>query len=162
MAKKNQVCRNCKSFTNESICPVCKSTNLSASWKGVVVIIDTNGEIAKMINAKEPGKYALYVGWFMEITTIEEKENLFFKRKEYLLLVKHRLAATPSKTELIKKIAEINNADENQIKIDYIFTKKGMCESIVKVKIFKEKPKEEKKQEGEKIETQTDQAVWDN
>lgn len=57
-----QVCRNCKRFTNESVCPVCKSSNMSSSWKGVVVIIDTNSEVAKALNITEPGKYALYVG----------------------------------------------------------------------------------------------------
>lgn len=57
-----QVCRNCKRFTNESVCPACKSSNMSSSWKGVVVIIDTNSEVAKALNITEPGKYALYVG----------------------------------------------------------------------------------------------------
>jgi RNA polymerase subunit RPABC4/transcription elongation factor Spt4 len=62
MAKKMQVCRNCKRFTNENICPSCKSSNMSSSWKGVVVIIDTGSDIAKALNITEPGKYALYVG----------------------------------------------------------------------------------------------------
>jgi RNA polymerase subunit RPABC4/transcription elongation factor Spt4 len=62
MARKNQVCRNCRRFTAEAVCPYCKSTNLSASWKGMVVIIDMNSEIAKILHVAEPGKYALYVG----------------------------------------------------------------------------------------------------
>jgi len=62
MARKNQVCRNCRRFTTESVCPYCKSTNLSASWKGMVVIIDANSEIAKVLKVAESGKYALYVG----------------------------------------------------------------------------------------------------
>lgn len=62
MAKKKQVCRNCRRFTTEKTCPVCKSTNLSPSWKGLLIIIDTNSEIAKMLNISEPGSYALYVG----------------------------------------------------------------------------------------------------
>ena len=62
MVKKMQVCRNCKRFTNESVCPVCKSSNMSSSWKGVVVILDTNSETAKALNITEPGRYALYVG----------------------------------------------------------------------------------------------------
>lgn len=61
MARKMQVCRNCKRFTNESVCPVCKSTNMSSSWKGVVVIIDTESDVAKALKIVEPGKYALYV-----------------------------------------------------------------------------------------------------
>lgn len=62
MVKKMQVCRNCKRFTYENVCPVCKSSNMSSSWKGVVVIVDTNSEVAKALNIIEPGKYALYVG----------------------------------------------------------------------------------------------------
>jgi DNA-directed RNA polymerase subunit E" len=62
MAKKTQVCRNCRRFTTESVCPVCKSTNLSTSWKGMIVIIKPDSEIAKALNISEPGKYALYVG----------------------------------------------------------------------------------------------------
>ncbi len=62
MPKKTRVCRNCRRFTTDTTCPSCKSTNLSASWKGVVVILNVNSEIAKVLNVAEPGKYALYVG----------------------------------------------------------------------------------------------------
>lgn len=62
MARRTQVCRNCRRFTTEKVCPVCKSTNLSTSWKGIVVIINTESEIAKTLEINEPGKYALYVG----------------------------------------------------------------------------------------------------
>jgi DNA-directed RNA polymerase subunit E" len=62
MAKRTQVCRNCRRFTNEKVCPVCKSANLSTSWKGMVFVIDTNSEIAKVLNINEPGRYALFVG----------------------------------------------------------------------------------------------------
>lgn len=62
MTKKMQVCRNCKRFTNENVCPVCKSSNMSSSWKGVVVIVDTSSETAQKLNITEPGRYALYVG----------------------------------------------------------------------------------------------------
>lgn len=62
MAKRMQVCRNCRRFTTEKACPVCKSTNLSTSWKGVVIIINPESEVAKLLDIKESGKYALYVG----------------------------------------------------------------------------------------------------
>jgi RNA polymerase subunit RPABC4/transcription elongation factor Spt4 len=62
MAKRTQTCRNCRRFTTEKVCPSCKSTNLSTSWKGVVVVLNADSEIAKMLEIKEPGKYALYVG----------------------------------------------------------------------------------------------------
>jgi RNA polymerase subunit RPABC4/transcription elongation factor Spt4 len=62
MVKRLQVCRNCRRFTTEKVCPFCKSTNLSTSWKGMVIILDTNSEVAKALNINEAGKYALYVG----------------------------------------------------------------------------------------------------
>ncbi len=62
MAKRLQVCRNCKRFTTEKACASCKSTNLSTSWKGMVIITDESSEIAKMLNMSEKGRYALYVG----------------------------------------------------------------------------------------------------
>jgi DNA-directed RNA polymerase subunit E" len=62
MAKKTQVCRNCRRFTTEHVCPVCKSSNLSTSWKGMIIILKTDSELAKALNISEPGKYALYVG----------------------------------------------------------------------------------------------------
>jgi len=62
MARRTQACRNCKRFTTEKTCPICKSTNLSTSWKGVVVIVNPESEIAKTLEISEPGKYALYVG----------------------------------------------------------------------------------------------------
>jgi RNA polymerase subunit RPABC4/transcription elongation factor Spt4 len=62
MARKTQVCRNCRRFTVEKVCPTCKSTNLSTSWKGLAVILDTNSEMARSLNINESGKYAIYVG----------------------------------------------------------------------------------------------------
>ena len=62
MGRRLQVCRNCRRFTTQKVCPYCKSTNLSSSWKGLVVIIDVNSELAKVLNINEPGRYALYVG----------------------------------------------------------------------------------------------------
>jgi DNA-directed RNA polymerase subunit E" len=62
MVKKMQVCRNCRRFTVEKVCSVCKSSNLSTSWKGLVVIMDVESELAKILNINEAGRYALYVG----------------------------------------------------------------------------------------------------
>jgi DNA-directed RNA polymerase subunit E" len=62
MVKRLQVCRNCRRFTQEKVCPVCKSTNLSTSWKGLVIIINADSETAKTLSIDEPGRYALYVG----------------------------------------------------------------------------------------------------
>ncbi|MEM7824985.1 MAG: transcription elongation factor subunit Spt4 [Candidatus Aenigmatarchaeota archaeon] len=62
MVRKLQVCRNCRRFTQEKSCSVCKSTNLSTSWKGLVIILKGESELAKILNLQEEGKYALYVG----------------------------------------------------------------------------------------------------
>ncbi|MEM5802221.1 MAG: hypothetical protein QXQ18_02445 [Candidatus Aenigmatarchaeota archaeon] len=96
----------------------------------------------------------------MEIIIIKEKNNTFFKRKELTLVLKHPAEATPSKAELTKVLAERHNVDISQIKIDYIFTKKGISESLAKVKILEErfteaKDQKKEKKEGEKLETQT-------
>ncbi len=57
-----KVCKNCKRFVTGSVCPACNLAEFSRSWKGVVYIIDPNdSEIAKILNIKSPGRYALWV-----------------------------------------------------------------------------------------------------
>jgi ribosomal protein S24E len=73
----------------------------------------------------------------MKIEIIEEKENPFFKRKEYKLLLRHENEATPSKNQLIEELKNMFGVDESKIKVDYIFGKKGVSESIAKVKVSK-------------------------
>lgn len=87
----------------------------------------------------------------MEITVKEEKENVFFGRRELLLEVVHENSPTPSKSEMKKSIASKLNVDENQVVVDYILTKKGCCTSVVKAKVLGKK-------EG-KNEAQASQAV---
>jgi len=79
----------------------------------------------------------------VDMEIVKEKDNQFLKRKEMWLLLKHPKASTPSKVEVVKTIASSNSVDENQVIIDYIFTKKGIPESLVKLKILKEKLKVE-------------------
>jgi DNA-directed RNA polymerase subunit E" len=63
MVKRRYVCRNCRRFTTEKECSACKSSDLSASWKGLVIINDPNdSEIARDLGIETPGKYALFVG----------------------------------------------------------------------------------------------------
>ena len=96
----------------------------------------------------------------MQVTVIEEKENPFFKRKELTLLLKHDAASTPTKAELVKMLASQHGVDESQIVVDYIFTKKGIAESLAKVKVLKERPpvKEEPKKEAAASEAQAGQS----
>jgi ribosomal protein S24E len=94
----------------------------------------------------------------MELVIKEEKENPFFKRKDLRLEIKHPNAATPSKKELMSELAKKFSVSEEQVLIDYIFTKKGISESIAKVKILEEKPKPKEIKKEEKIEAQTSET----
>jgi len=97
----------------------------------------------------------------MEIKVKEEKDNPFFERKELLLELKHPNSKTPSKPELLKDLTSKYSAPEENILVDYIFTKKGITQSVAKVKIYKEKPKiknVEKKEEKPKEEDKPKEA----
>ncbi|MEM7824986.1 MAG: hypothetical protein QXO27_03365 [Candidatus Aenigmatarchaeota archaeon] len=95
----------------------------------------------------------------MEMITVEERENPFFKRLDVKLKLNHQGMPTPSKAELIKELAKKYGVDESQVVIDYIFSVTGIGESSAKVKILKEKPKVVKpKEEKEKSEAQTSEA----
>lgn len=57
-----KACANCHFLTRENVCPKCKSTNLSDDYSGLVIIFDPEGSaIAKAMNIKEKGRFALRV-----------------------------------------------------------------------------------------------------
>ncbi len=57
-----KACRQCNTITTESVCPNCKSTNLSDDYSGVVIILDPEGSnIAHLMKVKKKGKYALRI-----------------------------------------------------------------------------------------------------
>ncbi|TFG09995.1 DNA-directed RNA polymerase, subunit E'' [Candidatus Thorarchaeota archaeon] len=65
-----KACRQCHYLTSENICPNCKSTNLSTSYTGIVVILPPRNSdedpqdtsyIADRLGISKPGKYALKV-----------------------------------------------------------------------------------------------------
>ncbi|MFX1367601.1 MAG: transcription elongation factor subunit Spt4 [Promethearchaeota archaeon] len=67
---KPRACRECHFLTTEDQCPNCKSTNLSSSYTGIVVILpgrDSHDDprkssyVAARLNIDKPGKYALKV-----------------------------------------------------------------------------------------------------
>jgi len=97
----------------------------------------------------------------MEIIIKEEKENPFFKRKDLKIEIKHPKLATPQKRELIKELAGKFSVSEDQVFIDYIFTKKGISESTAKIKVFEEKPVEKPKEEKPKEKTENKEAKED-
>jgi len=58
-----KACKQCRRIVEGEICPVCKDSQLTATWKGLIIIVDPeNSEIAKKLNIKIPGKYALRLG----------------------------------------------------------------------------------------------------
>ena len=57
-----KACINCHFITKENVCPKCRSTSFSEDYSGLVVMFDPdNSAIAKAMNLKEKGRYALKV-----------------------------------------------------------------------------------------------------
>lgn len=82
----------------------------------------------------------------MEVEVLEEKQNPFLKRKEVKVLITHSKEATPAKDKLKKLLAERYRVQEVQVQIDYVFSKKGLPESLARVNVLEE-PTEQKKEE---------------
>ena len=59
---REMACRKCKRVTTEKVCPVCKSSDLTPDWSGVVLIVDpSNSKIADTLKITSSGKYAIKV-----------------------------------------------------------------------------------------------------
>ncbi len=59
---REMACRKCKFVTIGKVCPVCKSSDLTPDWSGIVLVIDpSNSQIARTLGITEKGKYALRV-----------------------------------------------------------------------------------------------------
>jgi DNA-directed RNA polymerase subunit E" len=57
-----KACVNCHFITKDSICPKCRSNSFSEDFGGIVVMFDPKSSaIAKAMNIKEKGRYALKV-----------------------------------------------------------------------------------------------------
>lgn len=57
-----RACRHCKNVTEEAVCPVCKGTEFSDDFSGILVVLDPqNSILAEKLEAKEPGTYALKI-----------------------------------------------------------------------------------------------------
>lgn len=55
-------CRKCKCVTTGKVCPVCKSTDLTPDWNGIVLVVEpTDSIVAKTLGITAKGKYALQV-----------------------------------------------------------------------------------------------------
>lgn len=55
-------CRKCRSITTGKVCPVCKSTDLTADWNGIIIIFEpSKSKVASLLSIDKKGKYALKV-----------------------------------------------------------------------------------------------------
>jgi len=58
----SRACRTCKVITDENACPMCKSTDLSDDYSGLLVILDPeSSQLAKKMEIKQEGRYALKI-----------------------------------------------------------------------------------------------------
>ena len=57
-----KACPTCHFITRENTCPKCKTSSLSEDFNGLVIMFDPEAStIAKAMNIKEKGRYALKV-----------------------------------------------------------------------------------------------------
>ncbi|MFH0987174.1 MAG: transcription elongation factor subunit Spt4 [Candidatus Micrarchaeota archaeon] len=58
-----KACKTCRRVLTGDKCPICVESQLTANWKGFVVVSNPEkSEVAKMLEIKAPGKYALRLG----------------------------------------------------------------------------------------------------
>lgn len=57
-----KACATCHHLTKENVCPRCKTQTLSDDYSGLLIVLDPeNSAIAKAMNIREKGRYALKV-----------------------------------------------------------------------------------------------------
>ena len=56
-----KACKTCRRLLKGNLCPTCKSSELTSSWKGVLVVFDSESEIAKEAGITAAGKYAIRI-----------------------------------------------------------------------------------------------------
>lgn len=57
-----RACRYCKNMNEETVCPVCKNTEFSDDFSGLLVVLDAeNSLLAEKLNTSESGNYALKI-----------------------------------------------------------------------------------------------------
>jgi DNA-directed RNA polymerase subunit E" len=58
----SRACRKCKVITEEASCPICKGTDLSDDYSGLLVILVPSGsQLAQKMEIKKEGRYALKI-----------------------------------------------------------------------------------------------------
>jgi len=57
-----RACRHCKNINEDTVCPVCKNTEFSDDFSGLLVVVDPeNSILAEKLDTKEQGNYALKI-----------------------------------------------------------------------------------------------------
>ena len=57
-----RACKACKIITEDSLCPICKTTDISDDYSGLLVVLDPEGsQLAKKMGITEAGRYALKI-----------------------------------------------------------------------------------------------------
>jgi DNA-directed RNA polymerase subunit E" len=56
-----KACKICRRLVKGNICPICKSSGVTSSWKGALVVFDASSDIAKEAGITATGKYAVRV-----------------------------------------------------------------------------------------------------
>ena len=57
-----RACRFCKNISEESVCPVCKNSEFSDDYSGLLVVLDAeNSILAEKLDTTESGNYALKI-----------------------------------------------------------------------------------------------------
>jgi len=60
---KQKVCKKCRIFVEDDVCPICNETNLTETWKGKVIIVNPEqSEIAKKLKITKEGAFAIKIG----------------------------------------------------------------------------------------------------
>lgn len=59
---KKKVCKNCRIFIEENICPICKKESFTTNWQGRMHFLDVKkSAIAQKVGITEKGEYAIKV-----------------------------------------------------------------------------------------------------
>jgi DNA-directed RNA polymerase subunit E" len=59
---REKACRKCKALTSGKVCPVCKSSDLSPDWQGIILVFDPSKSlVANTLEITAPSRYALKV-----------------------------------------------------------------------------------------------------
>jgi DNA-directed RNA polymerase subunit E" len=57
-----RACKKCKIITEEISCPICKSTDLSDDFSGLLIVLDPKiSQLAKKMDVDKEGYYALKI-----------------------------------------------------------------------------------------------------